>query len=326
MTMPGRSYTSENYRFGFNGMEKDDEVSGDGNQYTTEFRQYDPRLGRWTSLDPLMAQFPHMSPYVAYDNNPVLYTDVYGLSPSSSTKKDDPTNQIYASGRNEQKTVMEDLVGFDLDDYSFQAEKTEGMKNTEININVFDRDGNSVGTIKYASSKYFEGIRDKQDISQDLLKYAFQNSTQMQPVFPNTSNIPFFSSPKGKSNVEMRTIWEGMSSGIAFVNVNDGTPIGGMINAFLGGAGGSYFKEQQEHIMFAYYNEYKQLKKSIVKFFQGSEQLPLILSPEARNIMEMSDKEMFDSANEKAKEIIYKQIGKYKSRKEADWWIFGGQN
>ncbi|MEZ4929185.1 MAG: hypothetical protein R2777_04150 [Chitinophagales bacterium] len=40
----------------------------------------------------------------------------------------------------------------------------------------------------------------------------------------------------------------------------------------------------------------------------------------------MSDKEMFDSANEKAKEIIYKQIGKYKSRKEADWWIFGGQN
>ncbi|MEZ4929190.1 MAG: hypothetical protein R2777_04175 [Chitinophagales bacterium] len=48
MPMPGRSFTLSDYRFGFNGMEKDDEVSGDGNQYTTEFRQYDPRLGRWT--------------------------------------------------------------------------------------------------------------------------------------------------------------------------------------------------------------------------------------------------------------------------------------
>jgi len=56
MQMPGRSYNSGEYRYGFNGMEKDDEVKGSGNSYTTEFRQYDPRLGRWMSLDPLMAK------------------------------------------------------------------------------------------------------------------------------------------------------------------------------------------------------------------------------------------------------------------------------
>lgn len=61
-------------------MEKDDEVKGDGNSYTTEFRQYDPRLGRWLSLDPLMMQFPHMSPYCAFDNNPIYFVDPYGLS------------------------------------------------------------------------------------------------------------------------------------------------------------------------------------------------------------------------------------------------------
>jgi len=33
------------YRYAFNGMEKDDEVKGSGNSYTTEFRQYDSRLG-----------------------------------------------------------------------------------------------------------------------------------------------------------------------------------------------------------------------------------------------------------------------------------------
>jgi RHS repeat-associated protein len=60
-------------------MELDNEVKGNGNSYTTEFRQYDPRLGRWMSLDPLMMKFPWMSPYVAFDNNPVLYVDPYGL-------------------------------------------------------------------------------------------------------------------------------------------------------------------------------------------------------------------------------------------------------
>ena len=62
-------------------MEVDNEVSGNGNSYTTEFRQYDPRLGRWKSLDPLMKKFPWMSPYVAFNNNPVFYTDPFGDDP-----------------------------------------------------------------------------------------------------------------------------------------------------------------------------------------------------------------------------------------------------
>jgi RHS repeat-associated protein len=54
--------------------------NGDGNSYTTEFRQYDSRLGRWLSLDPLMSNFPWQSPYCAFDNNPVFFTDRLGLS------------------------------------------------------------------------------------------------------------------------------------------------------------------------------------------------------------------------------------------------------
>jgi hypothetical protein len=41
------------YRYGFNGMEKNNEISGNGNSYTTEFRQLDVRLGRWFSRDPI---------------------------------------------------------------------------------------------------------------------------------------------------------------------------------------------------------------------------------------------------------------------------------
>jgi len=83
MLMPGRFEGISDTRHLFNGMEQDMEVSGEGNSYTTEFRQYDPRLGRWKSLDPLMSMFPNMSPYVGFANNPIFFTDPYGLAPTN---------------------------------------------------------------------------------------------------------------------------------------------------------------------------------------------------------------------------------------------------
>lgn len=79
MLLPNRYESTSDYRYGFNGMEKDDEVKGEGNSYTTQFRQYDPRVSRWLSLDPLMAKFPHQSPYAAFNNNPIYFADPTGL-------------------------------------------------------------------------------------------------------------------------------------------------------------------------------------------------------------------------------------------------------
>lgn len=67
-------------RYAFNGMEKDDEVKGSGNSYTTEFRQLDVRLGRWLSIDPEFRRFSWQSPYVTFDNNPIKLTDPKGLA------------------------------------------------------------------------------------------------------------------------------------------------------------------------------------------------------------------------------------------------------
>jgi len=47
-----------------------------GNHYTTLFRQYDPRIGRWMSIDPII--HANQGSYNAYDDNPVLYTDEFG--------------------------------------------------------------------------------------------------------------------------------------------------------------------------------------------------------------------------------------------------------
>ncbi len=76
--MPGRHGNTSDYRYGFQGQEMDDEIKGEGNSYTTHYRQYDPRLMRWTSLDPKYSKYPDMSPYSAYGNNPNIYVDKQG--------------------------------------------------------------------------------------------------------------------------------------------------------------------------------------------------------------------------------------------------------
>lgn len=53
-------------------MEKDDEAKGVGNSYTSHFRQYDPRLGRWLSIDPEATSFEDMSPYNSMANSPMF--------------------------------------------------------------------------------------------------------------------------------------------------------------------------------------------------------------------------------------------------------------
>ena len=86
-TVKSRTSTSQIYNFAYNGMLKDDEIQGVGNSYTTEFRQYDARLGRWTALDPMMGKYPYLSPYVAFNNNPIFFTDPFGDDPPEGFQK-----------------------------------------------------------------------------------------------------------------------------------------------------------------------------------------------------------------------------------------------
>ncbi len=67
------------YRWGFNGTEKDDEVHGGGNSYDYGFRIYNPRLGRFLSVDPLFKSFSWNSPYSYTENQPIQGVDLDGL-------------------------------------------------------------------------------------------------------------------------------------------------------------------------------------------------------------------------------------------------------
>ncbi len=71
---------SSNYRYGFNGMEKDNEAKGPGNSLDFGARIYDSRLGRWLSVDPLFDHPKNIShsPYIFGVNSPIIIIDKDG--------------------------------------------------------------------------------------------------------------------------------------------------------------------------------------------------------------------------------------------------------
>ena len=69
--IPVESVWDNGYRYGFNSMEKDNEINVNGGSYDFGARIYDSRLGRWLSLDPLMSEYPKLSPYNLVDNSPL---------------------------------------------------------------------------------------------------------------------------------------------------------------------------------------------------------------------------------------------------------------
>jgi len=79
MLQPDRHWSSDSYRYGYNGKEKDDEIKGKGTSYDFGARMYDPRMGRFLSIDPLSSSFPWYSPYQYAGNSPIYCIDLDGL-------------------------------------------------------------------------------------------------------------------------------------------------------------------------------------------------------------------------------------------------------
>ena len=77
--MPGRSFSSGSYRYGFNGKELDKEF-GEGD-YDFGARIYSSRLGRFYGFDPRGRSFPYWSSYAYAGNTPIRLVDKDGEGP-----------------------------------------------------------------------------------------------------------------------------------------------------------------------------------------------------------------------------------------------------
>jgi len=114
----------DGYRMGYQGSEKDDEIKGEGDSYTTEFRILDVRLGRWLSVDPEYTAWDN--PYMSMSNNPILYNDVAGDVAGDDKKKKEDKVDVADNKDEKKKDPM----------FSNVSATFQGIKRTQIGGNV----------------------------------------------------------------------------------------------------------------------------------------------------------------------------------------------
>lgn len=216
MEISSRTSNSDNYRFGYNGMESDNETKGSGNSYTTEFRQYDPRLGRWLSLDPLMAQFPWQSPYCAFDNNPVFFTDPLGLAaegcegdPPAGTNRTNPaTGTVYTSDGNggwiqniEEVTVKPQS----LNDYTSAAvennENNGGIASGVSKALASNNKSNSIQTNNVMTDAFSQVVAKNKTVKN------FDNKRELNKSVDKAENIYSFEKKSKEKNLDQMSFF-----------------------------------------------------------------------------------------------------------------------
>lgn len=130
MLVPNKHGTSRDYRFGFNGKEKDDEIKGEGNNYDMGLRNYDPRIARMFSIDPRASEYPWQSSYAYHMNSPVKIIDFLG-----GGGKGDGEFIINKDGQKEKISSRGDDKGIDfihLDDNSTIIEDKKTNKQMTV--------------------------------------------------------------------------------------------------------------------------------------------------------------------------------------------------
>jgi RHS repeat-associated protein len=82
MLVPNRHKAGDDYRYGFQGQEMDNELKGEGNSLNYTFRMHDSRIGRFFAVDPLSSKYPFYSPYQFSGNRVIDMVELEGLEPA----------------------------------------------------------------------------------------------------------------------------------------------------------------------------------------------------------------------------------------------------
>jgi len=188
MSMPGMGYEAGGSRYGFNGMEKDDEVTGVGNEYTALFWEYSPReVQRWNQ-DP--KPNPTTSPYVTFSRNPIWYTDHLGDSAVVDNKgfilfNDEKDDNVYLDDGKNITKIGE--IGGQIDINNIfpnllkdNAEEAESMNILDYKEKVqtdgdWDLKNNRNTIFGLAWQKDEEKNKTKKNINKSFTQFSFKN-------------------------------------------------------------------------------------------------------------------------------------------------------
>jgi RHS repeat-associated protein len=154
--MPGREYSAEEYRYGFQGQETDKEWLGGAVSY--KYRVHDARIGRFLSVDPLAPDYPHNSPYAFSENRVIDGVELEGLE--------------WESVKDDQGNVTEVQLNVDL--------QTEGLTNAQVEaykagmVSYFDEffqnstGGQVSGRLMFNQDPLNDGVVPKMSLKADM--------------------------------------------------------------------------------------------------------------------------------------------------------------
>lgn len=202
--MPNRSFSSGEYRYGFNGKERDNKFKGNDNSYDYGNRIYDPRCGCFLSVDPMAKDYPWYSPYQFAGNTPIWAIDRDGLEElvfqelTIMTSRGTPIiNKIIW-----QKVVITSRAIRDKGSFWVDNTNPSGIQfskrflQTKLNEIQFNGDiiNDNSTPLEKARSIAFKTSREQNSDSRD------------NTVFVNRSFVQFFNPDKGKSVNELKDI------------------------------------------------------------------------------------------------------------------------
>lgn len=179
MIQPGRQYSAGNgYRYGFNGKENDNEVKGEGKQQDYGMRIYDPRLGRFLSVDPLTREYPWNSSYSYAEGDIVRSIDMDGL------EKYIIFRDVNSGGDLERIRILTftDKDGNLLDNETYKN-NTKLRKADVYVITQNIKTGTEIGKIKYQDAltseqgKVYKQFSTKRPIS-DVIKKEYKSNAE----------------------------------------------------------------------------------------------------------------------------------------------------
>lgn len=131
------------YRYGFNGQEKSDEIKGEGNSYTAQFWEYDPRIGRRWNMDP--KPVINISVYGCFNNSPLKMRDPLGDTALYADNFSRDMVQKYAS-----KTVLKKGKEVLNKDYNAEFAKMYDKINSSVDNFIYKYDQNAkTGTTSF---------------------------------------------------------------------------------------------------------------------------------------------------------------------------------
>ncbi len=192
----GRFFGSSN-RWGFGGHEKDDEVRGIGNRLSFGDYGYDPRKAMRQNIDPLIGKYPGFSSYLAFGDNPIMFSDPDGREiilngfddPEKSTDKIfgewmvSPEGKAYLAQFAKKDQILKvggKEVKFDKDGDFHKAKidavyTTKYMGDEASQLNLFDYEGTK--TVPIVGGRYqVEVLFNKSLHTVEPLHKAFRES------------------------------------------------------------------------------------------------------------------------------------------------------